>query len=305
MLLNEKARGVFVISATPFDDDGRLDLASAQTLVDFYLECGVYGITILGVMGEAQKLSAEESRQFSQCVIERVAGRVLVIVGVTAPGLTVMKELTDQVMEQGAAAVMIAPQPGLQGDEAVHEYFSRAMDTLGPDVPVCVQDFPPANGVFIAPIVVSRLIDERPQFVMFKHEDCPGLAKLTRVRGDSNGKERRRVSILTGNGGLYFPLELQRGADGAMTGFAYPDMLVQVYERFVAGDPDGAENLFDSYLPLVRYEQQPSFGLAIRKEILRRRGAIASAFVRPPGPSVGAQEINELNRLLARLNHVA
>jgi 4-hydroxy-tetrahydrodipicolinate synthase len=132
---------------------------------------------------------------------------------------------------------------------------------------------------------------------MLKHEDCPGLAKLSKVRAGSP-----RLSILTGNGGLYLPQELARGADGAMTGFAYPEMLVRVVALHRAGRADEAEDLFDAYLPLVRHEQQPGLGLAVRKEVLRRRGAITSARTRAPGPSLSDADKAELTRLTYRLN---
>jgi 4-hydroxy-tetrahydrodipicolinate synthase len=109
------------------------------------------------------------------------------------------------------------------------------------------------------------------------------------------------VSILCGNGGLYLPQELARGADGAMTGFAFPEMLVAVVALFRAGEKDRAEDLFDAYLPLVRHEQQPGFGLALRKETLHRRGIISSPKVRAPGPSLTATDRDELNRLVTRV----
>ena len=136
---------------------------------------------------------------------------------------------------------------------------------------------------------------------MLKHEDWPGLAKLSRVRAESGTGDVPRLSILTGNAGLFLPMELARGADGAMTGFAYPEMMVDVLARHRAGDPDAAEDLFDAYLPLVRYEQQPVIGLAIRKEILRRRGVIGSARVRAPGPALSETDAAELTRLMTRL----
>ena len=129
----------------------------------------------------------------------------------------------------------------------------------------------------------ERLVDDFQQLVMLKHEDCPGLAKLTRVREGEKKPGRRRVSILVGNGGLYLPQELRRGADGAMTGFAWPEMLVQVCELSPPGKTEEAEDLFDLYLPLVRHEQQPGIGLALRKEVLFRRGAIKSPRQRAPG----------------------
>jgi len=127
---------------------------------------------------------------------------------------------------------------------------------------------------------------------------------VSRIRQDATRPNARRVSILVGNGGLYYPQSLQRGADGVMTGFAFPDMLVEVYTRFIAGDADGAEDLYDWYLPLVVYEQQPGYGLAVRKEILRRRGAIRCSKVRAPGPSLTPADHAEIDRLLARVDRV-
>ena len=111
----------------------------------------------------------------------------------------------------------------------------------------------------------------------------------------------RRVSILVGNGGLYYPQELRRGADGATTGFAWPEMLVEVYDLFSAGKVEEAEDLFDIYLPLVRHEVQPGIGLALRKEVLFRRGAIKSPKQRAPGSSLTATDRTELDSLIARL----
>lgn len=169
-------------------------------------------------------------------------------------------------------------------------------------MPVCYQDYPFATGVAISPTLFNRMVGEFPQLVMLKHEDWPGLAKLTAVRIGAERAGVRRVSILCGNGGLYLPQELARGADGAMTGFAYPEMLVALVSRFAAGDRDGAEDLFDAYLPLLRHEQQPGFGLAVRKEIFRRRGLITSARTRAPGPALTATDQAELDRLLQRLH---
>jgi 4-hydroxy-tetrahydrodipicolinate synthase len=299
--LDEQARGIFPISATPFTDEGAIDWESADRLTDFYLQCGVHGLTLLGMMGEAQKLTLDEAAAFSTRVIRRVDGRVPVVVGVSAGGLAPMAALARRVMDEGAAAVLVAPPMGLRTDEQIFDYVRGVVGALGPDVPVIYQDYPPTTSVYLSASLFLRMVRAFASLVMLKLEDCPGLDKLTRIRLDSERDSLRRVSVLIGNGGLYFPQFLQRGADGAMTGFAFPDMLVQVYERFVAGDRDGAEDLFDAYLPLVVYEQQPGYGLAVRKEILRRRGAIRSAATRAPGPRLRPADAAEIDDLVARL----
>ena len=298
--LDESARGVFAISATPFTDNGEVDEASTDKMVDFYLESGVSGLTILGVMGEAPKLSPDESSSFCRQVLKRVDSRVPVVVGVSAPGLNAIESLTGRVMDFGAAGVMISPMAGLRTDEAIEGYFHMVCDALG-DVPIVLQDYPPASGVYMSVPLLNKLFAKLRSLKILKHEDWPGLRKVTKFRAAEATGAHRRVSILVGNGALFLPQELDRGVDGAMTGFAFPDMLVQVCEKHASGDAQGAEDLFDAYLPLVRFEQQLGIGLAIRKETMRRRGVIASAKTRAPGPSLDADDHAELNHLIERL----
>lgn len=298
MALTEDASGVFIISATPFTEAGDIDFASADRLVEYYIGHGVTGMTILGLMGEAQKLSSEESERFLRHMIRQVAGRVPVIVGVSNPDLKALTALSTKAMDAGAAGVMVAPPKGT-GLDQVYDYFAKCFQALGSDTPVCLQDFPLTTGVDLTVETFTRLVHDFDQLVMLKHEDWPGLNKLSAVRAAGG----RKVSILCGNGGAYLPEEMLRGADGAMTGFAFPEMLVQVVTLSNAGKNDAAQDLFDAYLPIVRLEQQQGgAGLAIRKEILRRRGAIASAALRAPGPKLTPEDHDDITRLLARLD---
>ena len=299
--LDTSAKGVYLIAVTPFTDSGALDLASTDRMVDFCLDKGVTGLTVLGIMGEATKLTMEESRSFVQQVLKRVAGRVPVVVGASAPGFAPMRELTDSVMALGAAGVMVAPPPTVRTDDQIIAYFDMVSETLGPKVPWALQDHPVSTGVQMSAGVIMRIIKNSPTCVMLKHEDCPGLAKLSAIRSASDKGELRRVSILTGNGGgLFLPEELTRGADGAMTGFAYPEMMVDVCAAHAASKVERAHDLFDAYLPLARYEQQAGIGLAVRKHILMKRGVIASEAVRKPGPKLSPQDVADIARLSVR-----
>lgn len=299
--LDACATGVYLIAVTPFTDSGALDLASTDRMVDFCLDQGVTGLTVLGIMGEATKLTAEESRLFVKQVLTRTAGRVPVVVGASAPGFAPMRELTTSVMAMGAAGVMVAPPSTVRTDDQVVAYFDMVSETLGPDVPWVLQDHPVSTGVQMSTPVILRILKNAPTCVMLKHEDCPGLAKLSSIRAAGERGEVRRVSILTGNGGgLFLPEELTRGADGAMTGFAYPEMMVDVCQAHAAGDIEKAHDIFDAYLPLARYEQQAGIGLAVRKHILAKRGVIASAAIRKPGPKLSAADIADIARLTSR-----
>ena len=299
--LDATAKGVYLITVTPFTDAGALDLPSTDRMVDFCLEAGVTGLTVLGIMGEATKLTAEESRTYVKQVLARVAGRVPVVVGASAAGFAPMKELTQSVMDLGASGVMVAPPPTVKTDDQIVSYFDMVCETLGPDVPWVLQDHPVSTGVQMSASVILRIIKNSPTCVMLKHEDCPGLAKMSAYRAASDKGDAKRISILTGNGGgLFLPEELSRGADGAMTGFAYPEMMVDVVQAHAAGDVERAHDLFDAYLPLSRYEQQAGIGLAVRKHLLAHRGVIASAAIRKPGPKLSAADLADLDRLVKR-----
>lgn len=296
--LSENAAGVYIISATPFTNSGEIDYASADQLVEFYIERKVDGMTILGMMGEAPKLSFDESIGFMQHMLKRVNDRIPVIVGVSNAGISNIAALSHHAMESGAAGVMIAPAGGLGTDDKLYTYLSQCFTALGPDVPVCYQDFPLSTGVQLSAQLFLRLVNDFDQLVMLKHEDWPGLNKLSNIRAAG----ARRVSILCGNGGIFLPEEMARGADGAMTGFAFPEMLVEIVRLCNVGNHDAASDVFDAFLPLVRLEQQPGMGLAVRKEILKRRGAINCNSTRKPGPSLSTADHADITRLMERLD---
>lgn len=296
---NEQTKGVFIIAATPFDDRGAIDLSSTDRMIDFYLAQGVTGMTVLGMMGEAQKLSAAESKMLVRHIVKRVNGAVPIVVGVSSPGFVAMGDLARDVIDAGCAGVMVAPPSNLRTDEQILRYFGQVAETLG-DIRFVLQDFPLTTNVQFASSVITRIVQQIPTCVMLKHEDWPGLAKISALRAASDKGEARRISILVGNGGMFLTEELERGADGAMTGFAYPEMMVGVCAAHQAGDMARARDIFDAYLPLMRYEQQPGAGLAVRKYVLAKRGVLSSAKLRAPGETLTPAAIAEIETLIAR-----
>lgn len=303
MVFNAQASGVYVIAATPFHPDGRIDTASIDRLTDFYIESGASGITALGVMGEAPKLDAEESLALVRQMVRR-AGPVPVVVGVTAPGFAPMRALARGAMEAGAAGVMIAPPNTLRSDDSIVAYYAQAREAIGADVPFALQDYPLGFSVVMTPNVLSRVVAENPNCVMLKLEDWPGLEKISAVRALEREGRMRPTAILTGNGGIFVDFELERGANGAMTGYAFPDMLAELVRLAAAGERDGAHDLFDAHLPLMRYEQQPGVGLAVRKYVLCKRGVLASDAQRKPAATLSTTGRAEVEYLLQRLARV-
>lgn len=302
MKLSCNATGVFPIAPTPFHPDGRVDESSLDRLADFYLGCGATGVTVLGQLGEAPKLDHQEAVAIAARVVRKMP--VPVVVGVSAPGFAAMRALAREVMDAGAAGVMIAPPNTLRTDDQTAAYYRQAAESIGGDVPFVLQDYPLTFSVQMTPAVIRRIVDENVSCVMLKHEDWPGLDKISALRSFERDGSMRHISILCGNGGLFLDFEMERGADGANTGYAFPDMLVDVVRLSAQGRRDEAHDLFDAHLPLIRYEQQPGAGLAVRKYIMMRRGLLASDTQRQPGATLSSAARAEVDYLLARLARV-
>lgn len=302
MALTPEAAGLFPIVPTPFLPDGRIDVASVDTLMERYLAAGATGVTVLGIMGEAPKLEPDESLDIASRFVTGMAG-LPVIVGVSAPGFAAMRSLARAVMDKGAAGVMIAPVPSLRTDDQILTYYRQAIEAIGDDIPFVIQDYPLTLSVQMTPKVIRQIVQDHPSCVMLKHEDWPGLDKISTLRGFQKDGSMRPISILTGNGGLFLDFEMERGADGAMTGYAFPEMLADVVRLQKEGEREAAHDLFDAHLPLLRYEQQQGVGLAVRKYVMMRRGFIASDAQRKPGGTLNAAARAEVDYLLERLAH--
>jgi 4-hydroxy-tetrahydrodipicolinate synthase len=297
--LETNARGVFVIAPTPFHPDGRVDDASIDRMTDFFVQAGADGLTMLGQLGEAAKMAHGESVDVVKRVVRRT--RLPVIVGVSAPGFAAMRALAQDIMAAGAAGVMIAPPNTLRTDDSIVQYYAQASDAIGHDVPFVLQDYPLTFSVQMSPAVIRRIVTDLPACKVLKHEDWPGLEKISTLRAWEKDGSMRHISILTGNNALFLDFEMERGADGANTGYCFPDMLVDVVRLSREGRRDEAHDLFDAHLPLIRYEQQPGPGLAVRKYVMMRRGIIASDALRKPGAPLTSAARAEVDYLLARL----
>jgi 4-hydroxy-tetrahydrodipicolinate synthase len=303
MKIPEQTRGVYVIAPTPFHSDGRIDESSVDRMTDFFVKAGVDGITVLGQLGEAPKMAHEESVGIVKRVIAR-AGKLPIVVGVSAPGFAAMRALTQDVMAAGATGVMIAPPNTLRTDDSIVQYYRQASESIGADVPFVIQDYPLTFSVQMTPAVIKRIHADNPACWFLKHEDWPGLDKISQLKAWVKDGSMRQLPILIGNNALFLDFEMERGADGANTGYCFPDMLVDVVRLSREGRRDAAHDLFDAHLPLIRYEQQPGPGLAVRKYVMMKRGIIASDTLRKPGATLSAVARAEVDYLMSRIARV-
>lgn len=284
--------GVYNILSTPFTDAGELDTDSLRTLVAATVEMGVDGITVLGVAGEAQKLLDEERRSVVSIVMEVVAGRIPVIVGVSRDGTIPTIAACQEAQAAGAAGVMVAPPTFVNPGPGLTQHFQAIGNAI--DIPLILQDFPAVNGVTMSPQQMAELVAAVPQISTIKLEDAPTPLRTAQTLA----LIPEHVTIVGGLGGMYLLDELRRGSSGTMTGFAYPEALVDICRAWDSDDVERAEQLYYSFLPLLMFEGQPKLGVAIRKEILRRRGFIASNHVRRPGPVLTPEIAEDLSATL-------
>lgn len=283
--------GVHVVTVTPFLPDESIDEASLRSLVEFSLTAGADGLLILGVMGEADRLSDRERERVIETVIDQNAGRMQVTVGVTAGSTLVTRERAIDALRRGADAVMVAPLPGTSPGEPLRVHFRRIGEGLSG--PVVIQDHPASSGVTMPAEFLAALIDLLPPGAAVKLEEPPTPPKIAQLRA-----LRATVPIFGGLGGVSLVDELEAGANGTMTGFGRPETLVEIVRQHRAGNLDQARRIFTEALPLMNFESQPGIGIALRKEILRRRGAIRHATVRQPAAALDEATLAELVEMI-------
>ncbi len=271
--------GVYSVLPTPFRGGGDVDTDSLKKIVDLIVEAGVNGVTALGVTGEVSRLNERERHLVVETVVQQVAGRAKVIVGASADGVRTCIEYSREAKKLGAAAVMVSPPRALKlNSESVVNHYKALADAV--DLPIVVQDYPPISGFAMEAGLLARIAKEVPAARTIKLEDPPTPFKTSRILAAAGDT---KVAILGGLGGVFLIEELLAGAAGVMTGFAFPEVLVKVVTLYRAGKVDEAADVFYKFVPLMRFEFQEGIGMAIRKEVLRQRGALADGSTRAPG----------------------
>jgi 4-hydroxy-tetrahydrodipicolinate synthase len=294
-----KLEGVYSVLPTAFTPAGDLDDASLRRVVDLFISAGVNGVTALGVTGEVARLDDSERRRVLEVVTTHVAGRIGVVAGTTAEGTRTCINYSRHAKEAGATAVMVSPprMPKLNSD-AVLRHFHALAEAV--DIEIVVQDYPPISGYAMEPWLLARIAKEIPRARTIKLEDPPTPFKTTRILSEVEkigGVED--VRIFGGLGGVFLLEELLAGATGAMTGFAFPEILVQIVGLYRSGRVQDAADVFYRAVPLMRFEFQEGIGMAIRKEVLYRRGALASPATRSPGSGLDKTTREALDRVMA------
>lgn len=288
-------KGVFPILVTPFDDHGNLDLESFGRMVRFMADVGVNGVTIIGVLGESNRMLDAERERLIKTAMGAAGGRIPVIVGTSYSGTRATLELSRMAESLGAAGVMVTPsRESVPNEDRIFEFFQQVAE--GISIPMVVQDHPASTQVHMSVSLILRLVREIPLVACIKEEAVPTPPKITALL---NGMGDRAVTILTGLGALYGAFDLARGAHGFMTGFAFPEVLLALVRGAENKDFDTVHDIYHRYLPLIVYEQQP--GVALRKEIFRLRGLIASSYVRHPGANIDPTTADHLKSLLHKM----
>jgi 4-hydroxy-tetrahydrodipicolinate synthase len=289
-----KLEGVYSVLPTPFTANGDLDEVSLRRVVDLFIDAGVNGVTALGVTGEVARLDDAERRRVLEIVTTHVNGRIGVVAGATAEGTRTCIAYCRHAKESGATAVMVSPprMPKLNSD-AVVRHFQALAEAV--DIDIVVQDYPPISGYAMEPALLARIAREIPGARTIKLEDPPTPFKTSRILDQCRGIE---VRIFGGLGGVFLLEELLAGATGAMTGFAFPEILVTIVRLYRTGDVDRAADVFYRAVPLMRFEFQEGIGMAIRKEVLHRRGALASPATRAPAATLDQTTREALDRVM-------
>jgi len=289
-MVNE-LRGVYVIALTPLDGKRKLDLQSFENLIDYYLEAGVDGFTVLGEVSEAGKLSKNEQQQIVETAIARVGGKVPVVVGISRESTDLVIDAAGWAEDLGASGFMVAPPKNLKmRDDAMFGHYAALGDAVS--LPLVVQDEPESNHPVMSAELLARIFKEVPRARYLKLEDPPIPAKLLKLRELTDDG----IKIFGGTHGRWFLWELDNGSVGIMTGSPTPEYLVQIWKEHRRGRRDKAKQIFFYNQALTWF--YPEMAVAVKKEVLVQRGVIKTALMKQPAGEFSDLERKELVEIL-------
>lgn len=284
--------GIWATTVTPFKENEDVDEDSLRNLIDYYIDSGVHGLIVLGVMGEADKLSESEKSYVTNVLLEQTNKRIPVAVTCTAQGTKVAEALAKEAERAGAQAVMIAPPDNLNDEGLLFRHYFEISKNIS--IPIIVQDNPSVTGSKMSSTLLARMAEKIENVNYVKLEEVPTTTKI------SNTLQQTDKLKIFGGPAIYFYEELSRGASGTMTGFALPETMVKIYNLFNNNEKDEARDLFYSILPLIRLETL--LDPMARKEIFKLKGVIKSNHARLPHSSFDEESMHELKQTIDYVN---
>jgi len=285
-------RGMFVILVTPFTASYELDEASLRRVVRFCLDAGAHGLVGPANAGEFATLSDDERRRWIEIVVSETAGQVPVVAATTAGHLLPAVALSRFAQQIGADGIMAMPPHVLHPDaDGCYAYYHALSDAL--ELPICIQNYNGPVGTPMSAALLARMCRELPRVEYIKEETLPEPRQLGATVVAAGDACR---GVFGGQGGMYLLDEYRRGAVGNMPACQTTDVQVAIWERLEAGDEAGARTLFNRLLPLINIERL--YGVAVYKEVLYRRGVIASRAARQPGQALDEFDRAELDAVL-------
>ena len=289
----ETWRGILPIVATPFTESYALDEDGLRRVASFCIEAGATGLVGPANASEFSTLSDDERKRWLEIVINVAGGQVPVIASITSGHVVPAVDLARFSQQAGADGIMSMPPHVLRVDQGGCYDFYRDL-SAAVDIPICVQNFDAPVGTPMSGELLGRMCRELDGIEYIKEGTVPEPRQVSRtlaVAGDSC------KGVLGGKGGIFLLDEYRRGSCGNMPGCHTTDVLVSIWDALESGNEHQARKLFYQLLPLMNYERL--YGIAVYKLILQRRGLIKSAICRAPTHALDADDMRELDIILA------
>ncbi len=282
--------GVLAVLCTPFSPDEAVDYDSLRRLADYVIAEGAHAIVCLGLASETNRLSEEEKRGIIETVVAQVDGRVPVLSGLQAASTREAVRMARWLGAAGVVGLMVLPPPGPVDMAGVEQFYTAVAEAV--DVPIMVQDCPQVVGYGLSASVITQMAEHCANIQYVKLEAQPAWPLMEALKEQAGD----RLQMLVGWGGIGFIEALERGAVGCMPGADAIGPMRQVYERYVAGDIDGARAIYATILPMLvaKGGNLQSF-IQSAKHLLVRAGAIDHATVRQPVTPIDEQSLRELD----------
>jgi len=289
-------RGMMPILPTAITPGGDFDEASQRRVVQYCLQCGAAAVGHFGIASEYHKVAAADRPRLTRIILDDVAGRVPVFIGVTANGVDASIDYARQAEQLGANLIMASLPDGRPHDaDAAFSFYESLARSVS--LPIIIQDTPATSAV-LTPQLILRMSREIEGIRYVKAEGQSFLEKTAALLAGTNGG----LSVIGGAGGRHLIHLLRLGVTAFMTGTEALDLHSAAVSAFLQGEEDRAARIyFEQILPyLTFYLDSPE---ELLKWMLHQRGVLDCPQVLDPPSAAPLQpaERRELQWVLDRI----
>lgn len=245
-MIQQKLKGMGVALITPFKEDESIDFTALGKLVDFQLRNETDYLVVLGTTAETPTLTSEEKKEITKFVVNRVNGKIPVVLGVGGNCTkAVVEQLKSSDFEGIDAILSVVPYYNKPTQEGIYQHYKKVSEAT--KIPIILYNVPGRTGVNMTADTTLRIARDFENVVAIKEAS----GNITQMDEIIKSKPKDFM-VISGDDGITFPL-ITLGAVGVISviGNAFPKEFSKMVRLALNGDYSSALQIHHKFTELI------------------------------------------------------